>query len=159
VFDQLEELAELPGEGFVDERFAAVYEGGDALLDELVATLDDGAMPAYRHLLTEVAAHRAGHDLLRALGTAAYTELAEEVSAESFTGARAEDVRRLAAVRFADQDPTFPAAIDRALAVAPSLERGDVALAEAVGDAAQELHVWVVLLAVWRAGPEHAGSE
>lgn len=156
VFEALEELADLPprdpAAATFDERIEAEIEGACALLDELVAALDDGAMAAYRRLVAEVTAHREGHELIGSLGSNAYSELAAEITAESFTGARAEDVRRLAAVRFVDDDPTLPAALDRALAVSASLTDGDLPLLEAVDDEAQALHVWVVLLAVWRAG-------
>lgn len=153
IFDRLDELERLARDDVTDEDAVmdATYDAAGTLLDELVALVDDGAITAYDRLLTQVGAHPQGSGIREQVCSSAFTDLTAEVSEDSFDGPRGEDVRRLAAVRFADRDPAMPSAVDRALAVAGTLVDGDLALSKAVDDADRELAVWVVLVAVWRA--------
>lgn len=151
LFRRFDELAGLDPDEDEMLYFDAKIDAAGTLLDELVALVNDGAMLAYHHLLVDVDAHPAADGMREQVCSAAFTELSLEVSSESFRGALADNVRRLAAIRFADQEPGMPAAVDRALAVAETLPNGDRLISEAVGDTQQELAVWVVLVAVWEA--------
>lgn len=153
VFERLDELTQVDPDDPDSEMDAmdATFDAAGTLLDELVDLVNDGAMLAYHRLLTQVVEHPAGSEMREQVCSAAFNELTHEVDETTFDGQLGDNVRRLIATRFADDDPQMPAATDRALAVADTLPRGDAPLGRAVDDPNREVGVWATLLAVLRA--------
>lgn len=153
LFYGLEQLEVLNGDDPRDEPtiMDTRVETASVLLDELVAMINDGAMTAYDRLLGQVDAHPRGGVLGDTVRTVAFTELTLTVEHDTFDSDLGDDVRRIAAERFADRDPGMPAAVNRALAVTSTLVRGDLPMRKAVGDSRRELAIWVTLVAVVRA--------
>lgn len=74
-------------------------EASGIALDELVASVDDGAMKAWRHLVDRIEQHPAAPQMFEGMDVAAFSDLWCEADGETETAAL-EAARRLAVARF-----------------------------------------------------------
>lgn len=122
-------------------------EASGIALDELVTSVDDGAMKAWRHLVDRIEQHPAAAQIFEGIDVAAFTDLWGEAEGETETAAL-EAARRLAVARF---DTPVVETLEGVVRQAGGLPDGDMVVHEHAPDRRERLAVWTLLLAGLRA--------
>jgi hypothetical protein len=122
-------------------------EASGIALDELVTSVDDGAMKAWRHLVDRIEQHPAAAQIFEGTDVAAFTDLWGEAEGETETAAL-QAARRLAVARF---DAPVVETFEGVVREAGGLPDGDMVVHEQAPDRPERIAVWTLLLAGLRA--------